>query len=287
MAKLKLKQKEWFTLADAAKYLTDTVQGQTITEADVIQFISTGHLAAAVHFSERKHVAREKMEFVTDHRRLSCEEMPKLSFYRDYDRLRSGRPLRPLLRFLKGAPGAGNMTLGGEYSISGLWDVNDSFIGNPIISKMLHRAIQGQTITPEVISEIISELSDKDKKMHSINLLKLDMIGGDTEPDSPRWEVNIPLESLAEDSIVCVRSLALKELFEDEPKTQAAGLSTKEKKTYLKIIRTLCEDHEHLDLGQHSTAAGQIIAMADNMGLSIPSKRTLESLLKEARDLED
>ncbi|MEC9388072.1 hypothetical protein [Marinobacter sp. bablab_jr008] len=287
MAKLKLKQKEWFTLADAAKYLTDTVQDQTITEADIIQFISTGHLAAAIHFSEKKLVTRDTMEFATDHRRLSCEEMRELNFYQDYDRLRSGSPLRPSLRFLKGAPGAGNMTLGDEYSISGLWDVNGSFIGNPIISKMLHRAIQGHTITPEVISEIISELSDKDKQMHPINLLKLDMIGGDTEPDSPRWEVSIPLESLAEGSIVCVRSLALKELFEDEPKPQATGLSTKEKKTYLKIIRTLCENHKHLDLGQHSTAAGQIIAMADTMGLTIPSKRTLETLLKEARDLED
>jgi hypothetical protein len=287
MAKLILKQKEWFTLADAAKYLTDAAQGQTITEADIIQFISTGDLAPSIHFSARKSVAKDKLEYVTDHRRISSEEMRELSFNSDYERLRPGRPLPPSLHFLSSVSDTGTMSIFNP-SICGLWDVKRSLLdSHPITSKMIYRAVKGQPITPEVISEIIAELSSKDSGDGSIDLLKFDTFGLFSESDSPRWEVNIPLEALAEDAIICVRTQALEQLFENSPKPVNSDISTKEKKTYLKVIRALCEDHKDIDLSQHSTSAGQIIAMADTMGLTIPSKRTLETLLKEARDLED
>lgn len=290
MKKLKLKQKEWFTLADAAKYLTDSIQGQTITESDVIHFIAIGELVPSIYFSEIQKVAPDKLEYVNDHGRVSIEEMPSLQLDREFDLPRPGTPLPPQLGFLKAAPGSGSLTIGGEYTvaIAGLWDVNLSLLDDsPVTRKMLARALKGQTISSETISEIIKDLGEPEKIRHSIALVKFDIFGDESQSGSARWEAEISLKSLSEGATICVRLHALQELFENESTTQTVGLSRKEKKTFLRIIRALCEDNKHLDLSQHSTTAGQIIAMADSMGLTIPSKRTLETLLKEARELED
>ncbi len=84
MAKLKLKQKEWFTISGAANYLTDATEGRSVTETDVIQFLSDGDLEASIYFSERKYIDRDKFELASDNRRISFTEMSKgLEFDRD------------------------------------------------------------------------------------------------------------------------------------------------------------------------------------------------------------
>ena len=273
MAKLKLKQKEWFTLADAAKYLTDLTEGVEITEADIIQYALDAELTISVRLNRWTETC-----FPYGDLHLNNNEGPSLE--------EVGKGLENPIRhthFLFHRNQQYFVVLHDQTNLMpGIYDIANDADSSEIISDLWvalkngKQDTNGQTFSSA--PALINESGESVRFCKYVNLI-------DSEN---RVAIRIPDYKIPPKTYFVVRKAEIDSLTEPSAKPQSdEELSTKERKTYLKIIRALCEDHEHLDLGQHSTAAGQIIAMADNMGLSIPSKRTLESLLKEARDLED
>ncbi|WP_396623202.1 hypothetical protein [Marinobacter sp. W-8] len=273
MAKLRLKQKEWFTLADAAKYLTDVTEGAEITEADVIQYALDAELTISVRLNRwTEHC------FPYGNLYLSNNEGPSLK------ELSEGLqdPIRDI-HFLIHRNQQYFVVLRDETNLMpGIYDIANDADSSEIISDLWIALKNGQQDTNgQTFSSPPALINESGKSVRFCKYINL-------IDDESRVAIRIPDYQIPPKTYFVVRKAEIDSLTEPSSKPENhEKLSTKEKKTYLKIIRTLCEDHEHLDLNQHSTTASQIIAMADTLGLSIPSKRTLETLLKEVRELED
>lgn len=93
-----LKLKTWLTLPDAAKHIS-TVCNEEITEADILQLVSDGHLKLSVYFVNQTKarrgniVGREDVEYGTFHRDFRGE-VPALAVEEEGELLRYMKSLK-------------------------------------------------------------------------------------------------------------------------------------------------------------------------------------------------
>ena len=269
----KLKQKEWLTLPDAAKYLTEIVQGPGVSEADLIQYALDDELTISMRMNfwiNDYCCPYGNLETIAEadlHRDLVSEiasAQSDTSFFW-YKRQRYTTRYDDMTNLM---PGTYDIASGGD---------SDEII-NTLWVSLVEGSNKGLGIVPPSNPQLNNEGGERVRFCKYLNLV---------DPIE-KTSVQVPDYLIPSGSYFVIRKSEVDSLLDPETeKCGSAEISTKEKKTYLKVIRALCEDHKDIDLSQHSTAAGQLMAMADALGLTTPSKRTLENLLKEARDLED
>ncbi|MHA7809381.1 MAG: hypothetical protein ACX933_06215 [Marinobacter adhaerens] len=265
---VKLRQKEWLTIPDAVRYLTDIVQGPAITEADIIQYALDKELTICV----RINVWTENC---FPYGELHLEESSVDEFYLKPETVLQTRHFSyKNQRYFTVYDDETNL-------IPGIYDIANDPDSIEIISELWVGLTEGvMDKAGQAFSNPPSLMNGAGQAVRFCKYLNLIDV-------KHNLSVRIPDYRIPQNSYFVVRKSEIDALLEPTAKApEKTTLTTKEKKTYLKVIRALCNEHKDIDLNQHSTAATQLIAMADTLGLSIPSKRTLEALLKEARDLE-
>lgn len=266
----KLKQKEWLTIPDAVRYLTDIVQGAVITEADIIQYALDEELTISV----RLNIWTEG-SFPYGELHLEGSSADENCSFDSQTLLRTRHFNYKCNRYLVVYDGVTTLA-------PGIYDIANDPDSIEIVSELwvaltegvIDKAGQAYSNPPSMINGAGQAV----RFCKYLNLIDV----------KHNLSVRIPDYLIPQNSYFVVRKSEIDALLEPPAKAPAkTTLTTKETKTYLKVIRALCNEHKDIDLNHHSTAAVQLISMADTLGLSIPSKRTLEALLKEARDLED
>lgn len=277
MAKLKLKQKEWLTLREAAEFLSHLAEGPSVKPSDIIQYAIEDELILSLRTIVRTS------EPVYSASLIAADELSfkEIEAFKERNRKAYKEEQMVMSTLIDGKVYFGDDLEFGDL-VPSIQDINTAGLPSDFLTRTWDRVRRNQAEDESLLEPDkpnLVELEDRTVKFGPF----IELLGGKRSIIT-----SLPTYLIPPGSLLMVRSDRLHGLFEDEPSNVVkADLTTKEKKTFLRIIRALCHDHKDLDLGQHSTTAGQIIAMADTMGLAIPSKRTLETLLKEARDLED
>lgn len=298
MKMAKLKAKEWMTIPEAASFLNHIAgQEQTITEWDILHYAASGDLTLSIKTFSRvpgiygyfyprgsrpPQPETNPPDFDGKVFYLSQASKQTASQLRLYEAVKKWETEEPDPNAIWEGPALA--AIDEESALQpGVWDILYTTMAQEYLESHWKRCTEERDLNPAVPLNILSA-----------NFVKIDERGAETstfelclvEPEQAGAAL-VKLPDLLPGSILCIRPQALEALFEASPTSNSSELSTKEKKTYLRVIRALCEHHQDIDLSKNSTAAAQVIAMADYLGLPIPSKRTLEELLKEARDLED
>jgi hypothetical protein len=175
------------------------------------------------------------------------------------------------------------------HSITGIWDLSMVGAESLDIEDRFYDGIDGPGVEWIKLCGVILKHPSVNQWANLVEHFK-------DGQDKPTPQDYFPSEELPEREPIVIRREELQRFADslNEPEaTTPPGqkgdrpLGTRERNNYLKVIRALCEYHKDIGLDQNSTAANQLLTIADTMGLPIPSKRTLENMLKEARDLED
>lgn len=277
MAKLKLKQKEWLTLREAAEFVSHIAEGPSVKPSDIIQYAIEDELILSLR------TVVEASDSVYSATLIAAEELSESEreAYEDRNRKAYREEQMVMFTLIDGKVFFGD-DLEFHRLMPSIYDINTAGLPNDFLTRTWDRVRRNQLEDESLLEPDepnLVELEDRTVKFGPF----IELLGAKRS-----IVTSLPTYLIPPGSLLMVRSDRLHGLFEDEPSTALkADLTTKEKKTFLRVIRALCEDHKDIDLAKHSTAASQIIAIADSFGLSIPGQRTLEVLLKEARDLED
>ena len=274
MSKL-FKLKEWVTIPDAARHLSQIVN-EPVCEADVLQMALDGHLKLTVDFPNR---AKARVGRVIPYKDVPHHELPspdgKGTFtYADgyplHD-LKNGEQLQaetPFIHFGKEV-----------VSIDGLWDL--AMLGNERID--IEFDLQSLIGGPEVTMTNIEGtfLNRGDGAWAALQEQFEDRTV--TDADGRKKTVKgsyYPAGGLGTD---CTRVIRTSEILALQSRLDGTALdkplATRERDTLLTIIAALCRDAGH-DYTKHAKTAGLIQGTAAQMGVSI-GETTIEGHLKK------
>lgn len=278
MSKL-LKLKEWVTIPDAAKHLTQ-IFNEPFSEADIYQLALDEHITLSVMFP---NYARAKIGKVIPFKDVPLRELPMLDggeprLFPDGRLLRDledGEPLTedtPFVHFEKTVS-----------SIDGIWDLSMTGGERIDIEFQLHRMIGGPEVTMINLDGIF--LNRKDGTWASLQSQLDDTFEVQEDGKKKRFAGDFyPAGGLGDDCKLVVRTSELLRLHvnqEEEPATDRP-LEIKERRTLLCIIAALCKEAK-IPYENHAKAAGLIVSTAAKMGVSI-GESTIEGHLKKIPD---
>lgn len=260
MSKL-LKLKEWVTIPDAAKHLTQ-IFNEPFSEADIFQLVLDSHITISVMFPNR---ARAQIGKVIPFKEVPIRELPSLGdgkpqFYPDgrlLGDLKEGEPLTeetPFIHFDKTVT-----------SIDGIWDLSMTGGERIDIEFELHRLIGGPEVT--MISIDVTFLNRRDGTWASLQSQLDDKF--EVQADGKKKRVPgafYPAGGLGDDCKLVVRTSELLRFHaeqEDEPLDRP--ILTRERETLLNIIGVMLELLQSPKPGRTSDAA-VIKEMLDNYG---------------------
>ncbi|MGQ7271665.1 hypothetical protein [Marinobacter nauticus] len=284
----KLKQKNWMTVTDAARYLTGIAQGEPVTEADILQYVLDDELTISIRINswpkDQRCLAGDltpMAEALLDSAKAEVISNPdnNVNFF-------NYRGISYAVSYkYKSALWPGTYDLAADEitkeAIAALWlnllaepnKAESTVPAKPAIAK----TDKGETQAEKCITLVAA--SEDESFMVNAELIpansyfifrKTDIDRLLVQPDmSPGNDTNAAINDRTTADPNLVNSL--------HPRTE---------KSYLQVIKVLCQSNRDLELTHHSTCANQITAMADSLGLPVPSKRSLENLLKKARDSE-
>jgi hypothetical protein len=277
MSKL-LKLKEWVTIPDAAKHLTQ-IFNEPFSEADIFQLALDEHITLSVVFPNQ---ARAQIGKVIPFKDVPLRELPLLQggeprFFPDgrlLNDFKDGESLNedtPFIHFDKTVK-----------SIDGIWDLSMTGGERIDIEFQLHQLIGGPEVT--MISLDGTFLNRKDGTWASLQAQFEDSF--ELQDDGRKKRVPgsfYPAGGLGDDCKLVVRTSELLRLHvnQEEPATDRP-LEIKERRTLLCIIAALCKE-AGLDYKKAAKTAGLIQGTAQQMGVSL-GETTIEGHLKKIPD---
>jgi len=320
-----LKLKEWLTIVDAAKHLS-IVFDEDVSEADVLRLALDGQLQLSVYFVNQATARRGKTVPLSEAEKVpgipldkdgkpreSYEVILGLKFQQMYP---DGQVQEKVAQFGKeiihidgvwDLPMQGNgrldvehkyqmlttgvkvtdVNLDGTYlwDLDGeLWELQSSFDENEFQEGSL---AQLEKLKAKIASENIEKseaerLLNRHKEERKKFLKK--------EKSQPRSERYYPAGGLPNDSVLVVRTEALRKLEQKGTEAPEQGtektLSTTERNTLLTVIGVMAKDGYGYDLSKPYEAAKEIQKAAEELGIRI-SDDTIANKLKEAKKIMD
>ena len=277
MSKL-FKLKEWVTIPDAARHLSQIVN-EPVSEADILQMALDGHLKISVNFPNR---AKARIGRVIPYKDVPRKELPTLDGKGTVTYL-DGYPLNdspegtmpdseiPFIHFQKEV-----------VSIDGIWDLamqgNERFdiefdlqqlIGGPEVTMMniegtfLNRSDGTWAALQEKFPDRVTENDEGERKTVKGSYYPAGGLGTD-----------------------CTRVIRVSEIMALQAKLDGSALdkpvSTRERNTLLTIIGVLCKE-AGFDYSRTAKTAGLIESTAASLGVGI-GETTIEGHLKKVSD---
>jgi hypothetical protein len=272
------KLKEWVTIPDAARHLSQIVN-EPVSEADILQMALDGHLKLSVHFPNR---AKARIGRVIPYKDVPHRELPSLDgsgtvTYADgylLNDLNEGEQLQPETPFIHFDKDV--------VSIDGLWDL--AMMGNEQIDIEydLQSLIGGPEVTVINIEGTFLNRSDGTWAALQEQLEDRTIVDADGTKKKIKGSY-YPAGGLGTD---CTRVVRTSEILTLQSKLDGAApdrpLSNRERDTLLTIIAVLCKDAGY-DFTRHAKTAGLIQSTAAMMGISI-GESTIEGHLKKIPD---